>query len=66
MVTVRVYNYADASDRMVSRAPNEAGRIIGASGVAVAWLDCLAPQGELQLAAEQTGQNCAGLGAGLR
>lgn len=64
MVTVRVYNYADASDRMVSRAPNEPGRIIGASGVAVAWLDCLAPQGELQLAAEQTGQNCAGLVCG--
>ena len=49
VLSVRVYNYAHASRGMLSYAENEAGRIIGATGVAVAWLDCLAPQGVLRL-----------------
>ena len=60
VLSVRVYNYAHASRGMLSYAENEAGRIIGATGVAVAWLDCLAPQGVLQPAAEQGGQDCSG------
>lgn len=60
VVTVRVYDYAQASHGTMSRAESEAGRIIGSTGVTAAWLDCLAPRVPSQLASEQTSPDCGG------
>jgi hypothetical protein len=59
-VTIRVYNYAEASHGTMSRAESEAGRIIGATGVAAVWLDCLVPRGQLQPVSQQAGRDCSG------
>ncbi len=58
VVTVRVYNYAEASHVTISRAESEAGRIIGATGVAVLWLDCLAPRDPSP--SQHAGRDCGG------
>jgi hypothetical protein len=60
VVTVRVYDYAEASHGTMSRAEGEASRIVGSAGVTAAWLDCLAPRVSSQLASEQTSRDCGG------
>jgi hypothetical protein len=60
VVTVRVYNYANASLRTLGLAESEAGRIIGTTGVAATWLDCLAPRDQLQPVSQQAGRDCSG------
>lgn len=39
-ITVRVYDYTQASPSVLARAEREAGRIFGEAGLTVAWLDC--------------------------
>jgi hypothetical protein len=60
VLTARVYNYAEASQRTLARAESEAGRIIGAAGVAAVWLDCPAFPAELRPSAEQSDRDCSG------
>jgi hypothetical protein len=60
VLTARVYNYAEASQRTLARAESEAGRIIGAAGVAAVWLDCPAFPTELRPPAEQSDRDCSG------
>jgi len=56
IVKVLVYNYAAAPQGTLSRAETEVARVIGATGVAVAWLDCMAPRDRSQ--PERAGQEC--------
>jgi hypothetical protein len=60
VLTARVYNYAEASQRTLARAESEAGRIIGAAGVAAVWLDCPTFPAELPPPAEQSDRDCSG------
>jgi hypothetical protein len=39
-ITVRVYDYAQASSTILALAEREAGRIFGDAGLKVEWLDC--------------------------
>ena len=64
LLIVRVYNYAEASQRTLARAEIEAGRIIGAAGVPTVWLDCPAFPAESRPAAEQADRDCSGLVSG--
>ena len=42
-ISVFVHDYANLSGRVLQRAESEAGRILGAAGVQVKWVDC--PEG---------------------
>ena len=39
-VMIRVYNYSQASPRVLTRAEREAGRILDAAGLRTVWLQC--------------------------
>jgi hypothetical protein len=39
-ITVRVYDYTQASPPILDRAEREAGRIFGEAGLRIIWLDC--------------------------
>jgi len=41
-ITIRVYNYSQASPALLTRAEREAGLILGNAGLYVVWLECLA------------------------
>ena len=47
-ITIRVYDYAQASPTILALAEREAGRIFGEAGLKVVWLDC-APQHTLSV-----------------
>src|SRR5579863_1622250 len=47
-VSVRVYNYAKVSRRVVGSAEREASRIFTAAGIETTWLDCLTSQAQVQ------------------
>src|SRR5262249_35303900 len=40
-ITIRVYNYANASGAILGRAEREASRIFQKAGIETVWLDCL-------------------------
>jgi hypothetical protein len=46
-VSVRVYNYAGVSKRVIGGAEREAGRVFTAAGIDMTWLDCLAPRAQV-------------------
>jgi hypothetical protein len=46
---VRVYDYAKVPSGFISRAESEAGRIFAVAGVHTIWMDCQAPQVQVQL-----------------
>jgi hypothetical protein len=64
VLTIRVYNYARASQRTLALAENEAGEIIGATGVTAVWLDCPAFPAEPRPISEQVERDCSGLASG--
>ena len=39
-ISIRVYNYAQASHAILGEAKRETGRILGAAGLPIVWLDC--------------------------
>ena len=47
-ISVRVYNYAKVSRRVLDGAEREAGRVLSAAGIDTRWVDCLAPQDQAQ------------------
>jgi hypothetical protein len=40
-ITIRVFNYSQASPALLTRAEREAGRILGEAGLRIVWLECL-------------------------
>ena len=59
-MTARVFNYAHISSRKMGRAETVAARIMGAAGVEMLWLDCLAPYVQGRTAPQGANPECAG------
>jgi hypothetical protein len=59
-ITVRIYNYSQASSVVLSGAEREARRILGKAGLRAVWLECpvgpttVSPQGPCQKTSEDT------------
>lgn len=68
-VTVRVYNYAAVSDRVLGDAESETARIFASAGISTAWLDCshsrVPPRSGFTQADEITNPCSASIGADL-
>jgi hypothetical protein len=56
VLKILVYNSAGTSQWTLSRAEAVAGRILGGTGVEVAWMDCLAARGHLPAPESASGE----------